>query len=68
MSAFRDLLREAHVKGVRTITFTVDLDAFARDDQAESWIAIRRGDAAGGRTGEEALRRLVDRIPGPGPE
>lgn len=69
MSAFRDLLKEAHSKGIRQMAFTVDLDDFFRDDQADSWMAFAADHPSErGRTGEEALRQLVGRIPGPGPE
>ena len=71
MSAFRDLLASAHALGARSIRFEVDLDAFFRDEQAESWwswencygdLPPRREPIAVGRTGEEALRRLVAKL------
>jgi hypothetical protein len=68
VSAFRDLLAEAHAKGVRYMRFEVDLAQFFSDDQAESWTAaqITHYDTddvypdARGRTGEEALCRYVE--------
>lgn len=68
MSAFRDLLAEAHAKGVTDVAFYCILPRFFGDEESMSWAAtgIRAGDAppvAGeGRTGEEALRHLVERL------
>jgi hypothetical protein len=63
MSAFRDLLKQAHERGVRHMTFAVNLDRFfATNEDDESWYceapAFRRCDGFG-RTGEEALRVVV---------
>lgn len=65
VSAFRDLLKQAHDKGIREMRFEVDLVAFFADDQAESWHAEGTEDRilASGRTGEEALRHYVERLP-----
>ena len=70
MSAFRDLLKQAHEKGATYMRFEVDLPKFFSDDQAESWTAAKitwhdLDDVPGldkGRTGEEALRHLVERL------
>lgn len=67
MSAFRDLLAEAHAKGVTDVAFYCILPRFFGDEQAQSWSAtgIRTNAApvaAEGRTGEEALRHLVERL------
>jgi hypothetical protein len=62
MSAFRDLLKQAHEKGETFIEFRVSLADFFADEQNESWgayaVSGKRIDT--GRTGEEALRRLVE--------
>lgn len=63
MSAFRDLLQVAHAKGVKRFAFCVDLDAFFADAEADSWQALDDAGRDGeGRTGEEALRRIVERL------
>jgi hypothetical protein len=64
MSAFRDLLKQAHEKGVRAMTFSVDLVSFFADEQSDSWRAAEQsgGAVTKGRTGEEALRHLVERL------
>lgn len=67
MSAFRDLLKQAHGKGVTDVAFYVQVPRFFADEQAASWSAtgLRTGAtpvAAEGRTGEEALRHLVERL------
>lgn len=62
MSAFRDLLREAHAKGVKCLTFEVNLDAFFVDEQADSWSCSGESGVAFGRTGEEALRFYVAKV------
>lgn len=66
MSAFRDLLAEAHAKGVRFLTFDVDLKDFFANEQNEAWrCESREADgelvipSAQGRTGEEALREFM---------
>lgn len=68
MSAFRDLLKQAHEKGARYLRFEVDLDAFFESEENPSWdVADTDKDAymdySTGRTGEEALRRLVEKLP-----
>jgi len=70
VSAFRDLLKAAHAKGVKTVSFEVDLVDFFADEQHLSWVCMREdADADGepvialGRTGEEALRFMVEKIP-----
>ncbi len=63
MGAFSELLASAKAAGVKRIQFEVDLDA--SDEDPGRWIAIRRGQTGGrgsGRTGEEALRRLVEAL------
>jgi outer membrane lipopolysaccharide assembly protein LptE/RlpB len=62
MSAFRDLLKQAHEKGVKVMAFDVDLDQFFGDEQSKSWGATTGSVAGQGRTGEEALRHLVERL------
>lgn len=64
MSAFRDLLVQAHEKGETGMTFSVDLPTFLTNEQSESWrvFGMRKGIVAHGRTGEEALRHLVERL------
>lgn len=62
MSQFRDLLAEAHAKGIRFLTFDVDLKDFFADEQNEAWRVECDEMAARGRTGEEALRHLVVKL------
>ena len=67
MSAFRDLLEQARAKGQTKLWFEVDLPAFFADEQSPSWSCGNElaGDnfaEAHGRTGEEALRHLVERL------
>ena len=63
MSVFRDLLAEAFAQGVTRIRFEVDLPAFFADEQAESWLAMSgESPIARGRSGEEALRVLVEQV------
>lgn len=69
MSAFRDLLEQASAKGVRFLAFTVDLKDFFADEQNEAWRATAEDNHfvnvvpdGVGRTGEEALRHLVERL------
>lgn len=69
MSAFRDLLEQASAKGVRFIRFDVDLKDFFANEQNEAWRAAVEDNHfvnvvpdGVGRTGEEALRHLVERL------
>lgn len=62
MSAFRDLLKQAHEKGIRFLTFDVDLKDFFADEQNNAWRVETDDVGAAGRTGEEALRHLVERL------
>jgi hypothetical protein len=65
MGAFSDLLQQLHAKGERFVTFTVDLRGFFASPENEAWRAeLDEPDrpAEQGRTGEEALRRLVERL------
>lgn len=68
MGAFRDLMQEAHDKGVTDLAFYVNTPRLFADEESASWSAtgIRAGGqppvAAEGRTGEEALRRLVEKL------
>lgn len=71
MSAFRDLLQQAHTKGAAEIGFYCNPEAFFANDQALSWKCWAAGPdldpdeerrEAWGRTGEEALRHLVERL------
>jgi hypothetical protein len=67
VSAFRDLLEQAHAKGMRFIHFNVDLKDFFADEQNQSWRCyswdnICPSEDFEGRTGEEALRHLVERL------
>ena len=67
MSAFRDLLAQAHAAGITDIAFYVNVPRFFADEQYASWTAtgVRTGAtpiASEGRTGEEALRHLVERL------
>lgn len=63
MSAFRDLLAQAFAQGVTSIRFNVDLPSFFANEQAQSWTASTgESPIATGRTGEEALRGLVDQV------
>lgn len=70
MSAFSDLCHEAQVYGAKELTFRVDLPKFSRGlgngevGLEGSWTCIALGERdleakAEGRTGEEALRRVV---------
>lgn len=61
MSVFRDLLAEAFAQGVTRVRFEVDLPLFFADEQGQSWIAMAgESPIARGRSGEEALRTLVE--------
>lgn len=70
MSAFRDLLKQAHEKGVEFVGFTCHVDEFFTSEQSKSWKCYASGpglkpdtrNEARGRTGEEALRHLVERL------
>lgn len=67
MSAFRDLLQQAHDAGITDVAFYVNVPRFFTDEQYASWSAtgLRAGAtpiASEGRTGEEALRHLVERL------
>ena len=65
MGAFSNLLEEARARGVRRVTFEVDLD---RPGALDQWSAVADEDVSLefreglGRTGEEALRDLVDEL------
>ena len=71
MSAFRDLLKQAHEKGVVYTGFSCNLEEFFANEQGQSWKCWGAGPdldpdderrEAWGRTGEEALRHLVERL------
>jgi hypothetical protein len=64
VSAFRDLLVEAHAKGETHMRFEVDLAAFFANSESDAWIASGRVTelTSFGRTGEEALRRFVEKV------
>jgi hypothetical protein len=65
--AFGKLLAEAKALGAAQLTFTVDLNA---TDDEKRWLTTSDYGAGGygrhgaewGRTGEEALRRLVEKL------
>lgn len=61
MSAFRDLLAVARSQGLTRIRFEVDLPQFFDQPEVNSWIAMTgESPVARGRSGEEALRNLVE--------
>lgn len=65
--AFGKLLAEAKGIGCSRLTFSVLLEAEAEDEtrwEVES-LHVRHRELAHGRTGEEALRRLVEKLRGP---
>lgn len=62
MSPFRALLKLAYDLGLRQLTFQVDLQAFV---EGEGWAWVVQADGIaeeGGRTGDEALNRLVEKV------
>lgn len=63
MSAFRDLMAQAFAQGMTRLRFEVDLPEFFSNDQANSWIcASGESPIARGRSGEEAIRNLVEQV------
>lgn len=65
-NAFEELLATLHAKKVKRAMFTVDLDAYFGKPEAQAWTAgaLERGEGdqyAHGRTGEEALRALLEK-------
>lgn len=65
MSAFRELLTEAETLGVTKLVFEVDPRGYNEDDQKDRWecrasvpLPVQVISTVG-RTGEEALRRVV---------
>lgn len=63
MGAFRDLMQEAVDQGMTRLRFEVDLPKYFSPDQADSWLcASGESPHARGRTGEEALRVLVEQV------
>lgn len=63
-SPFKDLIVKAAELGERNITFTVDIPAFLLAPEQDSWRAhgLAKDILTYGRTGEEALRRLVEAL------
>lgn len=69
MSAFRELLLQAEKKGVDRLDFGVKLGSYDETSE-EQWSCVARSTKysglapliAKGRTGEEALRRVLDLI------
>lgn len=68
MSVFRDLMEEAATLGAARMGFLVDLQDYGEEDMTERWLCTVTGPIgepltdAKGRTGEEALRRVVERL------
>lgn len=60
-NAFEGLLMQAHALGVRDLAFAVDMHAYLREDP-KAWNCHGADRNAFGRTGEEALRNLVERL------
>jgi hypothetical protein len=64
VSVFRDLLQRAKDAGAERVAFDVRLDGFFSAPDLEAWVATShpRYAITTGRSGEEALRRLVDAL------
>lgn len=57
---FGELLSEVRTHGIQYVTFTVDLESEPEDEQR--WLITADRGTSHGRTGEEALRRLVESL------